>query len=657
MSPTDGVRIRGLATLALLKVYLDTGRDHIDMFLPFALDTTRADRLDGFSLAELKSAVLARHGLDIPAPALSTILRRAVRRSLLRRDAGRYWPIPSAPVTLDISGARAGIEREHFALAENLRGFAFAHGLELPTIESTLDLLLGFLQEYHAIILVDRDLSQGISSPEILSRKETRVVARFIQHVYATDPLLTGYVERMVEGLVLRNTLLLSELGSAPRRFKDLEVFFDTGFVFQALGLAEEPVKSVAREAIGLLRDTGARLSVFTVTIDEMRRVLRVYEEHLKTLTGIRSLRHTPLTRYFLKRAYTSTDVTIAISLLERDITDLGITIKRLPRRQAPYTLDEQTLSDRLRRTEETDLEPRVMHDVDCVAAVLTFRAGNHPDSLDDARAVFATTTTLVVRNVTGWYRDSGELGVPPVVHQLALSNYAWIKKPHTSARLQLRELVALCFAALQPSRRVWDSVKRELRKLEESGRITSKEEVAILASDLLESRLVEIDEDVDVDATTVSEVVEQVKAAHQEELSTALAEAEQRLQVQEAATERADTRAHGEAEARRRQELRVMGRTRIVARCLSWTAFLVASALVVIGSVLGLPNMFPEARASRLIGWVILGVFIILGLIDLVWGRALVDLRRLAEARLERSIGSWLLGPGRSTGRENISH
>ena len=189
--------VPGLATLALLKVYFDAGQDHIEMFLPFTLDTIKAGPLDGFALADLKTAILTRHGLDIPAPALNTLLHRAVRRNHLRREAGRYWTTASAPITIDISEARAHVEREHLALATSLLEFAANHTLQLATTEAALTVLLSFLQEHHGRMLLEPDPSQAISSPEILSRKETRVVARFIHHIHATDPVLTNYVQRM----------------------------------------------------------------------------------------------------------------------------------------------------------------------------------------------------------------------------------------------------------------------------------------------------------------------------------------------------------------------------------------------------------------------------------------------------------------------------
>ncbi len=64
------------------------------------------------------------------------------------------------------------------------------------------------------------------------------------------------------------------------------------------------------------------------------------------------------------------------------------------------------------------------------------------------------------------------------------------------AAGLKLHELVALCAAALRPSREIWEAFVRELRKLEASGQITSDESVAIIVSELSDIRLGELQDE-----------------------------------------------------------------------------------------------------------------------------------------------------------------
>ena len=52
---------------ALLKVNYDAGRDHIDMFLPFALDAIRSLDTDSFGLGQARSEIYQRVMTDFRA--------------------------------------------------------------------------------------------------------------------------------------------------------------------------------------------------------------------------------------------------------------------------------------------------------------------------------------------------------------------------------------------------------------------------------------------------------------------------------------------------------------------------------------------------------------------------------------------------------------
>ena len=171
-------------------------------------------------------------------------------------------------------------------------------------------------------------------------------------------------------------------------------------------------------------------------------------------------------------------------------------------------------------RSTGDEREPRVVHDVDCVAAILTLRKGHRSQNLDDAHAVFVSDSALVIRSVGHWWRhDEHESSIEPVVHVRALSNFAWLKRPSAGSELKVRELLALCGAALRPAPRTWDRFIQHLNTLHTSRKLTSEEVTAIIASstsdELLRDAELEATDSRDVDAETLDEVVERVKSGY----------------------------------------------------------------------------------------------------------------------------------------------
>jgi hypothetical protein len=368
------------------------------------------------------------------------------------------------------------------------------------------------------------------------------------------------------------------------------------------------------------------------------------YERKLATPGETRTLRQTEVTRHFLTNRYAPSDVSQIIALLDHNIRQLGFSVWDFPERKKEYTLEEKTLTQELMRPGDNELEPRITHDVDCVAAILTMRAGLHPETIEGAGAIFVTTTGLVVRNVTKWFRDAGETGVSPIAHLYAITSLAWLKKPAAAGRLKLNELAALCSAAVRPSQGVWNTFLQKLRKMEESGTISSPEFVAIVASRLLDSKLAEFDDEDCINAQTVENVVAQVKADYSKEADARIADAKS-LAVKEAeARLAAEMRASQSDEARRQLELRIYATSDKIADIVSGVVFYSATVLVILGTALTLlSGVISVPVGLKWAAWIVVGATCILGILDMVWGKSISDYRRDIASRVRQRTRRWM--------------
>jgi len=650
--------IHGLTTVALLKVNYDRNVDHLDLYMPFVLDTLNAWPVNEFAAEDLAAQTLARHGLKIPFEAIRTILNRVRKQGHLRRDYGRYFVNPGKPIDVDLRPQREAIDREHIAVARKFIEFAAAHKVDIASAEDALSAILTFLELHEVAILVDTPSDRLTAAAEQQSTRESRTAALFIQGALSSDPPLAGYIQRMLEGLVLKNALLLANINLTKRQFTGLEVFFDTVFLFRVVGLASEPYVEAAREAIAVLRDANAGTSVFDITIDEMRRVLSAVERLIGTTSGVHQLRPTDLVRFLVSRRYRPSDVAEAAALLDRNIRQLGLVVRSVPAHIPRFTLDEVELAKVLMRGDQTDIDARVDHDMKAVAGVLTFRRGRVAYSLDNARAVFSTTSGLVVNNITAWYRGQQAHGVSPVIHQAGLSNIAWLKNPGAAAtRLKRSELVALCAAALRPTPQIWKRFTDELRRLRDSQVLTSDEEVAVLTSRLTDMRLAEIGDLEDLDSDTVADIVErvregfateaeQVSHAREEELKSRLAAAESTARDYESAGRSADEMAQKSEEARRQLELRVIGKVDSIARGVGISCHAALAIAIGAGILLGLTGFsIVSSFWAKIAAGAFIVVFTLLNFVDLHLGLSAADLRRKLESYVERTLKAWWLG------------
>ena len=624
---------RGLATLALLKANFDEGHDHIGMFQPFLIDAISNLDKDDFKVEQIKDAMLSRHGLAVPIHTLRTLLVRTSKGGLVRREYRRYFRVHEFPPS-NIPEAKAKIEAEHSHLTAELRNYLADHHQPLETDEDALALLLEFLKRNHIGMVLDESHQDQPDSGDSPSHRKTRLLVRFVKEVIPSNDRLTAILHRMLEGFILQNALVLKDIGSAKRKFKDLCVFLDTRLVLQALGYQGEASRVATTEMIAMLKRTGARVAVFEPTIKEIKSLLYFYQYRVGTSQGRNSLNDNPLTRFMLTHHCTPSDVAQIIALLDQSVLDAGLSIRPVPKRSPRYTRDEEDLAGRLAKTDAPEDEPRVWHDVDCVAAVLTLRGSAFPQDIDNAKAIFVSATGLVIKNVTEWFhqqiegehfKGKAEHLIPPIVHHIALSNAAWLKFPASGQKLKLHELISLCSAALQPTRKTWDQFKRHLRKLQDSGVVSSDETAAILANQLTDVHLSHAEDhltdDTDIDSDSLNDVIERVRASYtaaaQEHVAKAKHATEQQRNLQLRVHQKADNLAS------------------TITKGALWVLALVVIALLV-------DSLFEFSGLALQIAHLLL---LVVNVLSLLFGFFVFKYRDRLQAWLASRIRRWLTG------------
>ena len=322
----------------------------------------------------------------------------------------------------------------------------------------------------------------------------------------------------MTEGLVLKDTLLLQDVRSPSERFRNLTVLLDTPILLSVLGLNGEANRLATAEFLSLIREAGAITTALDPTVNEMRRILAVYENRLGRPGGHLELYPTELTNHILTQRMAPSDIRTISAMLERRLRRLAIQVRAMPDRNRRFTLDETVLAEALTGETGNSETRRIRHDVDVIASTLTLRRGRTATSVEHAGAIFCTTSGTVIRSGQKWYRDQGEVGIPPIVHQYALSSIAWFKKPRAASGIKMHELAALCRSALRPSRKTWDKFIVNLRELCDSAEMTSDEAVAVVASELTEPLLASVEDSGEPDADTIHEAIERVIAKYRAE-------------------------------------------------------------------------------------------------------------------------------------------
>lgn len=643
-----------VAIAALLKSQLDQGKDYFELLAPIVqrgVGTIAGDIVEPLAL---QRSIEALSGLTIPLRTIAVLLNRlASRAGTGIRKEGSAFLRTSASQPLETP---VQLLSDFNDLGEAFASFSEGRLASVKDARTALDTLSSFLETHSTTLLLD----QPLSSPRT-GRKEDIVVASFLTVRLGAGDQVGRALTALLQGLVLARAVTLTDLASIERRLEKLVVYFDTPFVLTIAGLCGTADLEAAREAVRMLKALGATPALFDETIAEVRRVLAVYEDRLDTAEGRASLRWTPLTAHLLSINATGADVRGISSLLERQLAREGLNIHTTPPRDRDYVADETALTKALKDVRGDGHEAREDHDIDCVAAILTLRRGREAATLEDARAVFAATG-LVVKTTRAWWSETGAKGIPPVIEHSALINYCWLKRPGFSTGVHRFELAALCSSILQPSQAAWDRFRKELRKLTESGQLTTDEESVILIDSYASKLLVETEESDTIGSGTVADIVQRVRDEHQREAANARTEAAaerlRRMEEQSLAEERRlreleeKDKIYGERLTALRGELtEEQGRVAAlegailgISRILAW--MLTVPVLGVILATVTAAILFPVIDASTLpagVRTVLHVVAVLVGLAGGIFGLSALSLAKPLQRKIETRIASIL--------------
>jgi hypothetical protein len=106
---------------------------------------------------------------------------------------------------------------------------------------------------------------------------------------------------------------------------------------------------------------------------------------------------------------------------------------------------------------------------------------------LEDSAAVFVTSNSSLAK--AAWevgknHNSSKE--VSSVITDYSLANVAWLKAPLGAPDLPTKELVAICYAAMEPSAALWGRYLEEIERLEASGDISPDDHAVLLRGTLV---------------------------------------------------------------------------------------------------------------------------------------------------------------------------
>lgn len=655
-----------LTSLAILEANSAEGASYVDNFRPFVLDAIGC--LDGsFGCSDVRETVIERFGIEqLPLGAVETILKRLVQMGFIERDPAapkfsrRYRAIPDRVAGTSLTPQRQKIQREIDALIHRFTEYAKSrHKVEFSPAEAEA-LILAYTNEWSLNLLRSSLRGEPLPDPPLNSTDEF-YVASFVYDLWEREPEGVRYLESLVKGSMLKSALYLPDTGRILEKFSATTVFFDTPLVLAALGVKGSQQEEAARELLRQAHDLGAKLAVFEDTVNEVGGVLRYNADALRQTGRRRSDQTARPTTDIMESGLTYADLDLLAASIEKKLRELQIHIEERPDWDLVDNELEHDLRDALSKAIPYRSERPLDHDVSCLISVHRLRGRRAPSRLERSKAIFISSNAAVVqagRRLVG----SNKVAAPAAMLDHEFATLLWLKQPTKAPDLPLKQLIADCHAALNPSDALWTQYLDMVDHLVEQGRITPDD--YYLARFELESRrslmTATHGKPERVSEKVVQDVLREVKArieAPLREEHTAIVielEAERSKAQASAEAHQAEIDAlKREAEQREREsEQRGMMAGRKVARqeyaavlgrAGGFTAGILATFLLLPFVIVTLITTIPTVAGVTLPPWAgyVGGLLVVCGLVaDLFWGKTL---RELIKSLVDKPVSRWI--------------
>ena len=225
-----------------------------------------------------------------------------------------------------------------------------------------------------------------------------------------------------------------------------------------------------------MLDKSGGGLFCYQHTIDEVFGILDACSIKLKQ--GSLSQAYGPSIEYFIQNGCNASDIELFKSRLNDDIIALKMKIIDKPEYNPNYLIDEDGLTEYF-RTHIKYFNPKALQrDVDSISAIVRTRRGKKCYTIEECRAIFVTQNHDVVKHSNDFLYEP--TAFPPAITDHNLTTLLWLKSPNEAPDLPRKRIIADCYAATQPTDRLWQKYMQKVDKLEKTGSFTTDDIYAL---------------------------------------------------------------------------------------------------------------------------------------------------------------------------------
>lgn len=505
---------RTLLSLAIIRTNWEhLHKDYIENYVPLVGSLIKQKdytEIANEKIGEICNDFKSEFGLVIPSYPMVTILNRLSKQKYIKKDRGKFIPNFEKLKKIDISKKSTHLIREFEKVINSLINFINdKHNIkfEINVLENGL---INYLKKHDLDLLF---AAEGISIlPNVkYSKKIEYLISEFISVAFKSEPEIFKYIFNLTVGHALSSTILYKEFNSYSGKLKGLNIYFDTPFIMNLLGISGDLKQKLAEELVSIIQKEKAHLFILDTTKDEVDSNL---DGALKLLEkGETSpLKGTLTFKNCLTYNLTINDIEEIYIHLPDILEKYGIKLDDVPNYDnfRNYQVDEEELYNTIVNTydsirhiysakdncniaflkqikentnkktksafdDESKINYTIYRDVKVLSGIYRFRKSNKPRTLKDCKYIFVTTNSALAYASRKFesieYKNVNTL--PTCLTDVFLGTLIWLHSPAELQNISEKKLIADCYASMTPSVKLITKYIDEVERLKKNNSIT----------------------------------------------------------------------------------------------------------------------------------------------------------------------------------------
>ncbi|MFZ8846570.1 MAG: hypothetical protein ACO2O6_05155 [Candidatus Hydrothermia bacterium] len=511
-----------LVTYSLIKSLYSEGRDYIDIFVPFLLYSFPPEQ-NGCNIDILIKNLKEEFGLLVPEHALRTIVKRAKKSGYIKEERGNYYLEEKGKrVILDIKRRQRDVERELNSLFEDIRNYINEKFNKSLTSDQIKELLFSFIKKSQVPLLLffNPSLSDSLfdKKMEEESNKDMFYMVDYFKIAKDRKPLQFKVLEKIYYGSIISTILNKEDMSSINKKFNNVEVFFDTNFIFSIMELHYPHISKPARELFTLLKTNSKfKLKVFDFTIDEMIRVLKGYinSEKYRYFSGIRV---NSIYSSLKTRGWSKEDCIEFLSKIENKIQELGITIEYTQVDLESWEPPDREIYSKIEQYKPDQPLLSQKHDI-CAIYKIREKRKTYKREIEDCVALFLSSDLKLAKFNYVEFGHINRHSVSEVISDRFFTTLLWLKNPTTVKEIPLESIISIYSEKLIDNK-VWNRFYDNLLSLKEKGEISEEDIATLLYYEEFEKELALIDDPEKVNREFIMENIEKGRLKIREKIN-----------------------------------------------------------------------------------------------------------------------------------------